>query len=149
MQLLTGLVDWLEHHLGATASVAVLSVLLSIGSLWAGYRYLVTIPPDYFNRPHKAWDQWRQYHPILRWTLLIGKNILGSILIAAGIIMLFTPGQGILSLILGIALIDFPGKRRLERYLVQRHSVLTAINKMRAQAGQPPLCFEPQVSAGE
>lgn len=146
MELLTGLIDWLEHHLAATATVAILSVVLSIGSLWAGYRYLVSIPPDYFIKPHKPWEQWRQFHPALRWTLLITKNLLGAILIAIGMIMLFTPGQGILALILGIALIDFPGKRGLERYIVQRKKVLRVVNKMRARAGQPPLSFQPQGS---
>jgi hypothetical protein len=35
-------------------------------------------------------------------------------LLLAGIIMLVTPGQGIISIVLGLFLMEFPGKRKLE-----------------------------------
>jgi hypothetical protein len=53
--------------------------------------------------------------------------------------MLLLPGQGILTILIGLMLLDFPGKRRLERRLVQQPSVWRAINWMRAKAHQPAL----------
>jgi hypothetical protein len=61
------------------------------------------------------------------------------LIVFVGVAMLLLPGQGILTILIGLMLIDFPGKRRLERRLVQQPSVWRAINWMRAKAHQPPL----------
>ncbi len=73
--------------------------------------------------------------------LIIGKNLLGGLLIVAGLIMLVTPGQGVLSILLGLVLVDVPGKRKVERKIIERKSVLKVVNRLRARAGQPPLEF--------
>jgi len=49
------------------------------------------------------------------------------------------PGQGILTILIGVMLLNFPGKRRLERWLVSRPRVLPVINGLRARFGKPPL----------
>ncbi|HOS97284.1 MAG TPA: PGPGW domain-containing protein, partial [Deltaproteobacteria bacterium] len=67
------------------------------------------------------------------------KNILGAVFILAGIIMLFLPGQGVLTILIGITLVSFPRKRVLELRLVRKPSVLRALNWMRARAHKPPL----------
>ena len=67
------------------------------------------------------------------------RNALGAVLLAAGIAMLVLPGQGLLTILLGLMLVDFPGKRRAERALVARPNVFEALNWLRAKAGRPPL----------
>jgi hypothetical protein len=62
------------------------------------------------------------------------KNALGVVLLLGGIVMLFLPGQGLLTMFLGIVLMDFPGKFRLERYLISRGPVLKSINWIRRKA---------------
>ena len=52
-----------------------------------------------------------------------------------------TPGQGLLTLLVGLLLMNFPGKYRLERWLVGRRGVLTALNWLRRRGGHPP--FQP------
>jgi len=52
------------------------------------------------------------------------------------------PGPGILMLVLGIMLLDFPGKRRLEQWLIRRPTVLSAMNRLRQRYGKPPLVVE-------
>jgi len=74
--------------------------------------------------------------------LLIGKNVLGYAFIVAGIIMLVLPGQGMLTILIGITLVNFPGRYRLERWFVSRRPVLRSINWLRRRAGQPPLSLE-------
>jgi len=71
--------------------------------------------------------------------LLIGKNALGYILVVAGIIMLVLPGQGIFTILIGIMLLNFPGKYQLERWLATRGPVLRSINWLRQRAGRAPL----------
>jgi len=68
--------------------------------------------------------------------LLIGKNLLGCVIIVAGIVMLVLPGQGILTILAGIMLLDFPGKYRLLRWIVARPQVLRTLNWLRRRAGR-------------
>jgi len=74
--------------------------------------------------------------------LLIGKNLLGTILLAGGIIMLFMPGQGLLTMAMGLLLLDYPGKFALERRVARQHAVLSGLNWLRAKTGSPPLVVD-------
>ena len=71
--------------------------------------------------------------------LLITKNLLGIVLLIAGLAMLLVPGQGLLTIVVGMLLIDFPGKFRVERWLVTRRQVWRSINWLRKRAGRPVL----------
>ena len=104
---------------------------------------LIKLPPTYFQESHP-----REYllgrHPSIRWAASIGKNLLGLVLVLLGIAMSIpsVPGQGVLTILLGIMLIDFPGKRRLESKLVSRPKVLATINSLRRRFGKPPLVLD-------
>lgn len=68
------------------------------------------------------------------------RNLLGLLLILLGVVMLVLPGQGLLTLLVGISMLDFPKrKRELERRLISRPPVLATINRLRHRAGRPPL----------
>lgn len=141
MEFFQAAIKWLGEHAGLTTGLVTASIVVLVASLWIGHYYLTAIPPDYFMRKHTPLESWHDTHPALWWTLVIGKNLVGALFIAAGLIMFFTPGQGILTLLMGIALMDFPGKQRLERAIVQRPTVLKLINRMRSRANKPPLVF--------
>lgn len=79
------------------------------------------------------------HHPVARLIGFVVKNIVGVILLALGIAQLFLPGQGIVTILLSLSLLDFPGKRQLERKIVGRPTVLGAINALRAKHGRAPL----------
>ena len=142
MEFLQAAIDWLGNNAGLTTSLVVVSIVLLVASLWIGQYYLTKIPPDYFMQKHKPLETWRRTRPALWWTLVIGKNLLGGLFILAGVIMVFTPGQGVLTILMGIALMDFPGKQRLERAIIQRPTVLKLVNGLRSRANKPPLEFE-------
>ena len=74
--------------------------------------------------------------------MLIGKNLLGAILLAGGLIMLFVPGQGLLTMAMGLLLLDYPGKFALERRVARQRSVQSGLNWLRARAGAPPLILD-------
>ena len=82
------------------------------------------------------------HHPVLRIVGLVLKNLLGVLLLFAGFLMLFLPGQGILTMLIGVSLTDFPGKRTLERKLVGQPAVLRTINKLREKFNRPPLTVD-------
>ena len=113
--------------------------------LFAGSAVLVTFivlgwPVDHFRRAGRL-PFWGHRHPAIRITGLILKNFAGAILVALGIVMALpgVPGQGLLTALIGITLINFPGKARLERRLIGRPTVLRAVNRLRARFHRPPL----------
>ena len=125
------LVGVLVFLVGFTLSMAVLVLML------------VKLPATYFQGPHSP-KFWAERHPVLRWTGLIAKNLLGILLIMLGFFLSVPgiPGQGLLTILIGIMLLNFPGKRRLERRLVNRPKVFRAINWLRARFGKPPLVLD-------
>lgn len=102
---------------------------------------LIRLPEDYFEetspRAHPPWPA----HPGLYWAWRLLKNLLGAVLLLAGVVMLITPGQGILTILAGLWLMDLPGKRRWERGLIGRKRVQSSINWIRRKASRPPLRF--------
>jgi hypothetical protein len=100
---------------------------------------VMRMPVDYFMTKRRKRVSWWERHPVLKPVVAVGKNVLGAILILAGLVMLVVPGQGLLTVVVGLMLVDFPGKFRLERWLATRPSVWRAINWLRKRAGREPL----------
>ncbi len=124
----------------AWVGLIVFSVIAFVGTLIAIPAILIRLPPDYFkNHHHKPW--FANHHPVIRILGLVIKNIAGIIFLLAGFAMLFLPGQGLLTMLLGFLFIDFPGKHRLEQKLIQHPKVLKAINALREKANKPPFTF--------
>jgi hypothetical protein len=133
------MLDWLRAHEVVLGWLSAVSAVMFVGSLLAVPWLLVRIPTDYFLRPHHYIDRWQPRHPLLRIVFLVTKNLMGIVLVLVGAAMLVLPGQGILTIVIGLLFLDFPGKRTLELRLVRQPPVLRAINWMRAKAGRQPL----------
>ena len=122
--------------------LTVTSVVGFVGSLIAIPLILVRLPPDYFDtRVPRHWM--KDHHPVLRVIGLVAKNVIGAVFFLAGFAMLFLPGQGILTILIGVSLMDFPGKQLLEAKLIGQRTVLNAINAMRKKFDKPPLMLAP------
>ena len=100
---------------------------------------IVRIPEDYFAINKQTTNPWKDLNPLLRTCLFILKNIAGIVLLIMGILMLVLPGQGLLTILFGIALLDFPGKLKLERRLISYPKVFDSINWIRKKANRKPL----------
>ena len=124
--------------IGLLLFIVTFSISLGIVAL-----IMVKIPPDYFHQDRPR-DLWADRHPAVRLLGIVAKNILGALLVALGIVMSLpgVPGQGILTILLGIKLLDFPGKRGLEHKLVSRPQVLKTVNKLRHRFGKPALILD-------
>jgi len=133
-----GSITWQRVLLGVLLFLITFTISLVIVSF-----ILVKIPPDYFHKDHPR-DLWSDRHPAVRLLGVLVKNILGVMLVVLGILMSIpgVPGQGILTILLGIMLLDFPGKRSLEYRLVSRPQVLKTINKLRHRFGKPGLVLD-------
>jgi Putative transmembrane protein (PGPGW) len=140
--------DWLlstvQQYVSAETLVAltVLSIVFFVGSLIAIPFILVRLPTDFFDiRVPRPWME--DHHPVLRVLGHLVKNVAGAIFLFVGFLMLFLPGQGILTMLIGISMLDFPGKRKLEAKLIGQPAVLNTINGMREKFGKPPLSIAP------
>lgn len=100
---------------------------------------LVRMPADYFVHQRIPERRWTLFSGPWHVLVMVVKNLLGAILLLAGAAMLVLPGQGLLTMVVGLLLMDFPGKRRFERWIVFQPRVLRAINWLRHRAGREPL----------
>lgn len=104
---------------------------------------LVKLPATYFHPSH-ARAFWEDKNRAMRWGGLILKNFIGVVLIVVGIVMSLpgVPGPGIVTILLGLVMLDIPGKRPFETRLVKRPKVLQSINRLRERFGKPPLILD-------
>jgi len=132
-------IEWLRDHrvllewLGAASLVTFVASLVLIPWL------ITRIPADYFLERRAPVHPFAARHPVVR-ALYHGLKVLaGAVLVLAGLAMLVLPGQGLLTIAAGVVLLEFPGKRRLERWMVRRRPVRNAFDWIRRKAGKAPL----------
>jgi hypothetical protein len=120
-----------------------LFVVSLVGSVLFAIYILVRIPPDYFL-PEKDQKPRIPGNPLIRWPLLFFKNLFGVFLVLLGIVLSLpgVPGQGVLTILIGVMFLDVPIFRRLERWIISRKVILNSVNKLRAKYGCDPLRFE-------
>ena len=97
----------------------------------------ICIPPNYFlsdyrNPPGRS-------PPHIGFALTVIKNIVGAFCVVTGLLLLVLPGQGLITLILGLMIMNYPGKYALERRLIRLPHVLSTINWLRGKFEKPPL----------
>jgi hypothetical protein len=138
---------------GSAGILSVLTAWISTNAVWiitfsTAYfvvsllliRFLIVrMPADYFAGGRR--DPSRYAHPAATISLRIAKNLLGIVVIVVGLVMSLpgVPGQGILTLLIGLTLTDFPGKRKIELWILRQSVILRAINALRDKAGKPSL----------
>ena len=117
--------------LGVASSIIFLVSLLSI-------RWLVClIPSDYFINRRES--KFKLNYPITWIISSIVKNIFGYVLICGGILMLVLPGQGLITIFIGLMLSNYPGKYFIEKKIIAIPKILKTINWLRKKSNEPPL----------
>ena len=127
--------SWRNVLIGAAIFVGSFLINLAIVSV-----ILVKLPADHFKKNRKT-KFWAGPRPALNAAKVIGKNIAGVLLVALGIVLSLpgVPGQGLLTILLGIMLLDFPGRERLEQKLLSKPAIVNTINRLRGRFGKPSL----------
>ena len=125
------------------AAITTGSIIMGISSAIATPWILLRLPADYFRqeKPHLI-DRLR-HATLATAVLLMFKNIAGLLLLFVGVLMLVLPGQGLVTIVLSLILIDFPKKFHAERWFVRRGKILATINWMRQRQGRMPLDLGP------
>ena len=122
-------------------AAAIFALLFTI-SLLAICLVAVLLPTAYLTNERSPF--WPDKPPLVRWLGIIAKNLLGLLLIAIGAVLAIPgiPGQGLLTILIGLLLLDIPGKHRLVQNLLRRPRLLKAINRLRAWFSRPPLIVD-------
>ena len=131
--------SWITDNAGLFWAVGIASVVIFFASLLIMPALVIRIPVDYFTHAHRPESRFADRQPSIRLLILIAKNVLGGVLVLAGIAMLVLPGQGLLTIIVGFLLVDFPRKYALERWLVRKPIVHRPINWLRRRHHREPL----------
>ena len=120
-----------------------LSIVMALAALLALPWVVTSLPRDYFTSPRRSvWGARDDAsEPALAVILSVLKNVVGAALLVLGVVLIFMPGQGLLTILVGLMLMNFPGKYQLERWLVQRPGVFNSLNWLRSRKGAPP--FDP------
>lgn len=126
--------EFAEAHAATLLGVSLLTLIMTFVMLPI---LIMRLPTDYFVEGHRPQPLSR--HLAVHLFLMAIKNLIGVAFVILGILLLFLPGQGLLTLIIGLTIMNYPGKFALERWLVLRPRVLPALNWMRVRYGQPPL----------
>jgi hypothetical protein len=139
--VIDGIRRWLAHGLALGWPLLVsLSLGLVVASFVLGLVVAIKLPENYFVRvPEGAGDGRARG---VAWVLVrVAKNLLGVLIFMVGFVMALplVPGPGIVFMVVGLSLVDFPGKRALQWRLLRQRHVFGSVNRMRARFGKPPL----------
>jgi hypothetical protein len=141
------MVSWITEILGQTTLISrhlFLATLLSLGMLLISFAIslavLIRLSPDYFAAA-RAQSYQTGDHGIFFWAGVVLKNMVGAMLVVLGAILSLPgmPGQGLLTILAGVLLLDFPGKRSLLLKMLSRPLLLRSINRLRIKFSRPPL----------
>lgn len=134
--------DWLQEHAALLKYAGLISLITFFGTILLMGVLILMIPTDYFSNPKRRKSYLITKRSLFGIILLTIKNLIGLLFLIVGFLLLFIPGQGILTMLIGVILMNFPGKYRIERKLVQRPGVLQGLNKIRIKFNRPLLSFE-------
>lgn len=130
------IIQWLHAHEQWLAWLSLGSAVLFVASLALIPLILIRLPMDYFTRTR---SQKARQHPLWFATRILLQNLLGICLLASGILMLVLPGQGLLTMLIGICLIHFPRKQQLIQRMIRMPRIHRSINWIRYRWGIPPV----------
>lgn len=139
MDYFNSIVAWLMGYSSILIGLGGLSVLILVFSIAAMGWFIAQIPEDYFIHNKRQAKNWNKYSSQARIAIIIFKNIFGGIMLLGGLFLLVLPGQGLLTMIIGLLLIDYPGKFQLEQKIISIPSIFRGLNWFRARARKPNL----------
>ena len=131
--------SWFYAHSTVFLWLGGASLIMFFGTIIALPIIIIYLPARYFNPIQHPSQRAAPTLPLFRLILLVVKNMVGAVLILAGLAMLVLPGQGLVTLLIGLLLTNFPGKRRLICRLLQQPKILAFINRIRTAANRPPV----------
>lgn len=117
---------------------AVFSVLFFLVGITLIPYLILKIPYDYFNYSSKKAYFSNKREIAVYYLKMILRNIAAFLLFLIGVILLFIPGQGLLTIFLSLLLADIPGKYKIEKYMIKKEKIYNMLNGFRQKHGVKP-----------
>ena len=134
------MIEFLDQNLSSILSwLAISSLFIFFFSILAINFLIKMIPVDYFDSSKRELSPFKTSNPIIWLILFITKNVMGYLLIIGGILMLVLPGQGLLTIFLGLIFSDYPGKYKLEKRFITIKPIYRYINWVRKKSDIEPI----------
>lgn len=135
------MISWVFQYQEVFVWIGLLSFLTFLLGLLLVPFVIMRLPEDYFLF-HKINGQASIGFGGASILFLVLKNFIGGVLLCLGFLMLFLPGPGLMVVVIGLALLDIPGKRRMLGCVLRIAGIRTVINGLRVRRGRPALKFE-------
>ena len=138
--------DYFKIHANQIAVGLLIFVASLVVSSIACVFVILRLPPHYFHS--NRFDFPAENPPTWRRVLgLVVKNVLGVGLVVLGLVMSLpgVPGQGLLTMFMGVVLLDLPGKRALERRIIATPAIFHACNRLRQRFGKEPFTLDTEL----
>ncbi|MFZ5796806.1 MAG: hypothetical protein C4563_03505 [Desulfobulbus sp.] len=129
------------HYRDLVELLGLVSVLTFVGSLLAIPWLIGRLPVDYFIQHRRKVEERHKQHPLAARIIFVVRNGFGTLFLLAGIAMLLLPGQGIITILIGISLMDFPRKHLLVDALIRRPRVAKTLNWLRRKQNKTPFAL--------
>ena len=131
--------NWINDHYQIIQWIGIASILFFFLSIFIMHFVITKLPHDYFldNISHSS-----KNHKNLLFRVV--KNLSGLLLAISGIILLFIPGQGLLTIALGLCLIDIPCIEIIKKRFILSALVKKTLNWVRLKKDLPEFNFPPR-----
>ena len=133
--------EWLEKNSYILLYLGVFSFCIFFMSIFGIKYFAAKIPKDYFTNKQRV-SKIKEISIVLWLFYIITKNLIGYIFIILGILALVLPGQGILMILIGLVMSDYPGKQNLERRVISIKTVRRGVNWLRKKSGVEEIEFK-------
>jgi len=115
-------------------AISAASFACSVAGIAAVPWMVCRMPADWFARSPLAFRDRLKAHPVR----VVLRNLLGIGLILLGIALLFLPGQGILTIVLGVVLTDLPIRDKGLHWVARRPKLASQLQTWRYRSGKAP-----------
>lgn len=128
--------SWINDQVILAALIFTVALVLSFAVSLA---VILRLPPDYLGNPEEPSIRVADHGLFVRVGTVL-KNLLGAILVVLGVILSVPglPGQGLLTVLAGMLLLDFPGKRKFLCKILSRPPLLHLVNRLRTAFARAP-----------
>ena len=131
--------DWISDYNQIIQCAGIVSVFLFFLSLFLLRYVILRLPEDYFIKVSSISKS--NSKSLKKIIVRIAKNALGFLLTICGIILLFTPGQGMITILIGLCLIDLAIVNQFKKKIINNSKVQKALNWIRTKKSVKPFNF--------
>ena len=136
-----GLLIWIDSHKSVLVYTGLFSFIMLFLAAVSVPFIINMLSEDYFLKKKRRSSLKTVSEYIIFFSTAVLRNSIGLFLFISGFLMLFIPGQGLLTIFISLLFIDFPGKWKLQKKIVRNNKIHSVLNWIRRKGGRPDFKF--------